>query len=81
MKFSELFITPSTVPGWPVKACVGLFCIALLALYLPLGVLGLGLLSYISLILRVTVQPESYIWLDETVYAPVDGRILSLIHI
>ena len=78
MKFSELIIKPSTVPGWPVKACVGLFCIGLLALYLPLGVLGLGLLIYIGLILRVTVPPESYIMPDETVYAPVDGRIISV---
>ena len=51
MKFSELVITPSTVPGWPVKACVGLFCVGLLALYLPLGVLGLGSVSYTHLTL------------------------------
>ena len=36
------------------------------------------MLTYISLILRVTVQPESYIRLDEVVYAPVDGRIISV---
>ena len=81
MKFSELVITPSTVPGWSVKACVGLFCIGLLALYLPLGVLGLGLLIYISLILRVTAQPESHIRPDETVYAPVDGRSYPLMNV
>ena len=78
MKFSDLIITPSAVPGWSVKACVGLFCIGLLALSLPLGVIGLGLLIYICLILRVTVQPASSVSPDETVYAPVDGRVISV---
>ena len=78
IKFAELFQSPSAVPGWPLKACVGLFCIGLLALSLPLGVFGLGLFFYICLILRITAQPTSSVMPDETVYAPVDGRVLSV---
>ena len=78
IKFSELIQSPSAVPGWPVKACVGLLCIALLSLSLPLGVFGFGLLIYIFLILRVTVRPSSTVLQDDVIYAPVDGQIIAV---
>ena len=78
IKFSELVQSPSAVPGWPVKACVGLLCVGLLSLSLPLGVFGFGLLIYIFLILRVTVLPSSTILQDDVIYAPVDGRIIAV---
>ena len=78
IKFSELIQSPSAVPGWPVKACVGLLCVALLSLSLPLGVLGFGLLIYIFLILRITVRPSSTVFQDDVIYAPVDGQIIAV---
>ena len=76
IKFAELVQSPSAVPGWPVKACVGLLCIGLLAVSLPLGVFGFGLMIYIFLILRVTVEPSSTVLRDNVIYAPVDGKII-----
>ena len=70
--------SPSSVPGWPVKASVGLLCIGLLAVYLPLGMFGFGLLIYIFLTLRVSVQPETIVLKDGVIYAPVDGRIIAV---
>ena len=78
IKISDLIVTPSTVPGWPVKACVGLFCIGLVTLSLPLGVFGFGLCIYICLILRVTINPTLTVSRNETVYAPIDGRVISV---
>ncbi len=78
IKFAELVQSPSAVPGWSVKVCVGLLCIGLLAVSLPLGVFGFGLLIYIFLILRVTVRPESTVLQDQVIYAPVDGLIIGV---
>lgn len=78
IKFGELVQSPSAVPGWPVKACVGLLCVGLLAVSLPLGVFGFGLLIYIFLILRVTVQPLPTGQQIDVIYAPVDGRIIAV---
>ena len=78
VKFAELVQSPSAVPGWPVKACVGLLCVGLLAISLPLGVLGFGLFIYIFLILRVTVRPSSTVLQDEVIYAPIDGQIVTV---
>ena len=78
IKFAELVQSPSEIPGWPVKACVGLLCVGLLTVSLPLGVFGFGLLIYIFLILRVTVQPASPVFQDCVIYAPVDGRVIAV---
>ncbi len=78
IKFAELVQSPSAVPGWPVKACVGLLCVGLLSLSLPLGVFGFGLLIYIFLILRVTIRPSSTVLQDDVIYAPVDGQIIAV---
>lgn len=78
IKFAEFVQSPSAVPGWPVKACVGLVCVGLLAVSLPLGVFGFGLLIYIFIILRVTVRPESSVLRNGVIYAPVDGRIIAV---
>ena len=78
IKFAELVQSPSAVPGWPLKACVGLLCVGLLAVSLPLGVFGFGLLVYIFLILRVTVRPLPTVMQDDVIYAPVDGQIIAV---
>ena len=78
IKFAEFVQSPSAVPGWPVKACVGLVCVGLLAVSLPLGVFGLGILFYIFIILRVTVRPASSVLRNDVIYAPVDGRIIAV---
>lgn len=78
IRFTELIQSPSAVPGWPVKACVGLICVGLLAVSLPLGVFGFGLLIYIFLILRVTVRSSSIVSQDDVIYAPVDGQIIAV---
>lgn len=55
-KVSDFFQSPSEVFGWPLKACAGLLCVGLSVIALPLGVLGFGLMLYIWLILRMSVQ-------------------------
>lgn len=84
-QWTELLQSPARVPGWPIKACAGLLCVGGLALALPLGLLGLGLLAYIWLILRVRVAPAGD--QDNTglsaadpaaVFAPVDGRVVHI---
>ena len=85
LKWTELLQSPAQVPGWPIKACAGLLCVAGLALALPLGLLGFGLLVYIWLILRVRVEPSGEpadTGLADadamTVFAPVDGRVVHI---
>ncbi len=78
IKLAELVQSPSAVPGWPLKACAGLLCVGLLAVSLPLGVFGFGLLIYIFLILRVTIKPLSTVMQDDVIYAPVDGQIVAV---
>lgn len=82
---TDFFQSPAQVPGWPIKACAGLLCVAGLALALPLGVLGLCLLVYILLILRVRVAAAGP--LENTasssdhiadIYAPIDGRVVHI---
>ena len=57
-QWTDFLQSPARVPGWPIKACAGLLCVGMLALALPLGVLGLCLLGYIWLILRVRVNAD-----------------------
>lgn len=84
-KWTELLQSPAQVPGWPIKACAGLLCVGGLALALPVGLLGLGLLAYIWLILQERVAPAG----DASdavspdvdrgaVFAPVDGRVVHI---
>jgi len=83
LHLKELLQSPSQVPGWPIKACAGWLCVGLLAVALPLGLLGVGLMIYIWLILRVTVSPADTTGREEPgkpecVFAPVDGRVVYI---
>ena len=79
-QWTDVLQSPARVPGWPIKACAGLLCVGLLALALPLGVLGLCLLGYIWLILRVRVTTDGGQPAAETaeIVAPVDGRVVHI---
>ena len=62
--------------GWPVLALAGLMTIFVSIISLPLGCFLLGLLIWLSHLLRV---PGRQIGSDEeTIYAPCDGVILEI---
>lgn len=77
-QLSEILQSPAQVPGWPIKACAGLLCAGLLAVALPLGVLGFALLVYIWLILRVRVARSEASASAAEIYAPLDGRVVHI---
>ena len=63
--------------GWPVLAMAGIITILASIIFLPLGCFLLGIMIWLSHLLRV---PNRYTNADDqTIYAPCDGVILEII--
>ena len=63
--------------GWPVLAMAGIITILVSVIFLPLGCFLLGIMVWLSHLLRV---PNRHINADDqTIYAPCDGVILEIV--
>jgi phosphatidylserine decarboxylase len=63
--------------GWPVLAIAGVITILVSIIFLPLGCFLLGLMVWLSHVLRVPNRHTNVD--DQTIYAPCDGVILEIV--